>query len=239
MTIGNNKGLTIKNISKSMEGNSIFRNINFNVQPGQIFALVGGSGTGKTTLLKTINRLIDIDSGSIILNEESIQNLDPIELRRRAGMILQTPTMLDGTVKDNIEYGLQVRNDLDDKNQRVFKSAKDAGLSIGFLKKNAMKLSGGEQQRVALARLLVLEPEVLLLDEPTAALDPKLTYMIEETIQNLCRLRNLMIIWVTHNHAQARRVGDLIGILKDGGLRVIKNSNSHSVNDKNNLRGGS
>jgi putative ABC transport system ATP-binding protein len=239
MTMGNDKGLIVKNITKSMDGITILNNISFTVNPGQIFALLGGSGSGKTTLLKSINRLIEFDNGSIILNRQSILSLDPIELRRKAGMVLQISTMLDGTVRDNIEFGLRVRDDLKDINQRVLKSSKDAGLSIGFLKKNAMKLSGGEQQRVALARLLVLEPEVLLLDEPTAALDPKLTYRIEETIRKLCKKMDLMIIWVTHNHAQARRIGDSIGILKDGGIKVIKNSKTNSGKILNHVRGGS
>ena len=222
------QGLQVKGLTKSIEGNPIFRDISFNVIPGQVLALVGDSGSGKTTLLKTLNRLIDFDSGEILLNGKSITDLEPIELRRRAGMLLQTATMFNGTVYENINYGLKIRGGVNNGNDRLFRALSDAGLIKSFLKKDAQKLSGGEQQRVALARVLVLEPEILLLDEPTAALDPKLTRRIEKTILRLCKSRNLIIIWVTHNHAQARRVGDLIGILKNGGLKIIQNSKSNT-----------
>jgi ABC-type phosphate transport system ATPase subunit len=216
-------GLIVKNLTKSIEGKKILDNISFSVNPGQVFALVGGSGTGKTTLLKTINRLIDADSGDIVLNNHSIKNIDPIELRRKVGMILQTPIMFDGSVLDNVSYGLKIRGENGNSKLRIIGAIKDSGLPKKFLKRNANKISGGEQQRVALARLLVLEPMVLLLDEPTAALDPKLTRKIEGTILKLCKSRNLIILWVTHNHSQARRVGEYIGLLKNGKIKIIKN----------------
>ncbi len=218
-------GLEVRKIIKFRDGKKILDNITFHVKPGKILALVGASGSGKTTLLKTINRLIEIDEGNILLNNQSIHDMDPVELRRRAGMVFQIPTMFDGSVKQNIEFGLQLHDNAQNIARRIKKAIQDAGLSVKFLKKNANKLSGGEQQRVALARTLVLEPEVLLLDEPTASLDPRLTRKIEATLVHLCKARNLITLWVTHNHAQAKRVGDQLGILKKGKLRIKSNSN--------------
>lgn len=227
-------GLIIENVSKAFDDKIILENISFKVSPGQVLALVGGSGSGKTTLLKTINRLINIDSGNIILNKRSIYEIDPIELRRLAGMVLQTPVMFDGSVLDNVAYGLRIRGENGRSRQKIVQAINDSGLPIKFLKRDANKLSGGEQQRVALARLLVLEPQILLLDEPTAALDPKLTRKIEETVLNLCRTRKLITLWVTHNHTQARRVGDIIGVLKNGRIKIIQKSNQKNRINSNN-----
>lgn len=227
------QGLIVKNIYKQLGGKSILNGVSFQVKPGHIFALLGGSGSGKTTLLKTINRLIDIDNGSIELNGQNIMKLDPIELRRLAGLMLQIPTMFDGTVLQNIEYGLRLRGINKNIKEKVNQATLDAGLNKKFLKKDSGKLSGGEQQRVALARLLVLEPRVLLLDEPTAAIDPKLSAKIENTIISLCKSHKLITIWVTHNHSQARRVGDHIGVLKKGKLKLLsKSASSHKINNK-------
>jgi putative ABC transport system ATP-binding protein len=231
------QGLQVKDLHKTLDGKKIIRGTNFSISPGKILALVGESGSGKTTLLKTINRLIEFDSGSILLKGTSIKNLDPIELRRRVGMVLQSPTMLDGTVKENISYGLKLRNIQNNDRDRLLMAVSDSGLTRKMLKQDARKLSGGEQQRVALARLLVLEPEVLLLDEPTAALDTKLTKKIERTIMELCKNRNLIIIWVTHNLTQARRVSDYIGILRDGKLKIVSNTKS-TVNSRSIQTGG-
>ncbi|WP_455392091.1 ABC transporter ATP-binding protein [[Eubacterium] cellulosolvens] len=218
------RGLVVKGLSKQLGGKNILSDISFEVNPGEVIGLVGGSGSGKTTLLKTINRLIDYDDGEVLLNGTSTRTMDPIELRRRVGMVLQNPIMFDGTVKDNIMFGIKLRNENGNTSQKIFQAIADAGLPKKFLNKDANKLSGGEQQRVALARLLVLEPSVLLLDEPTAALDPKLTRKIEDTVLELCKSRNLIILWVTHNHAQARRLSDYIGILKNGVIKIIPNS---------------
>jgi ABC-type phosphate transport system ATPase subunit len=221
-------GLQAVKIYKNLDGRTVLNNISFKSKPGKILAIVGHSGSGKTTLLKTINRLIELDSGEILLDGESVSNIDPITLRRRVGMVLQIPTMFDGTVKDNIEFGLRLRESNDWTKKRITQALSDAGLTNKFLNRNAQKLSVGEQQRVALARTLVLEPQVLLLDEPTAALDPKMSRKIEATISQLSKSRKLTILWVTHNHAQARRVGDQIGILKNGSLKLIQKNNSKS-----------
>ena len=216
-------GLRVENVTKYLDGKKVLNDISVNINPGIILAFVGHSGSGKTTLLKTINRLIEIDKGNIFLNNQSIKEINPIELRQRIGMVFQVPTMFDGTVKQNIEFGLKLHNQNQINRQKITNAIRDTGLTSKFLNKDANKLSGGEQQRVALARTLVLEPDVLLLDEPTAALDPRLTRKIEATILHLCKARNLITLWVTHDHAQARRVGDQLGILRHGKLKVKPN----------------
>lgn len=225
-------GLQAVKIGKKLDGRIVIENISFNAKPGKIFAIVGHSGSGKTTLLKTINRLSDLDSGEILLDGQPILSIDPIKLRQRVGMVLQIPTLFHGTVKHNIEFGLKLREDNEWDKKRINQALSDAGLTNKFLNRSAQKLSVGEAQRVALARTLVLEPEVLLLDEPTASLDPKMTRRIESTISQLCKSRNLTILWVTHNHAQARRVGDQIGIIKNGKLKLIKKNNLKSQRSK-------
>jgi ABC-type sugar transport system ATPase subunit len=236
-----NHGLRVDNIVKDVDGKRVLDNISFRVNPGQVLALVGHSGSGKTTLLKTINRLIEIDSGEIFLYQQSIKDIDPVILRQRAGMVFQIPTMFDGNVKQNIMFGLKLVDKQISK-KTLLRALQDAGLTEKFLNRNASKLSVGEQQRVAIARALVLEPEVLLLDEPTAALDPKLTYKIENTILHLCKARNLMTLWVSHDHAQARRVGDQLGILKHGIIKILNNEkdlkNVKKMLDSRSMGGG-
>ena len=219
-------GLEAKNISKRLDGKIILDDISFLVKPGEVLALVGESGSGKTTLLKTINRLIEIDSGMIRLNDHSINDLDPIFLRQCAGMVFQIPTMFQGSVRQNIEFGLKLRAKYQKEQKKILNAIRDVGLPKRFLRQDASKLSVGEQQRVAIARSLVLEPEVLLLDEPTAALDPKHTITIENTILRMCKARNLITLWVTHDHKQARRLGDQLGIIKLGKLKILNNTSS-------------
>jgi ABC-type multidrug transport system ATPase subunit len=231
-------GLTIKNVTKRLEKKTVLNDVSFTAKPAEILALVGSSGSGKTTLLKTLNRLIEIDAGEILLNSRSILTMDPIELRRCVSFVSQIPTMFEGTVKQNIEFGLKLQSGFKVEDQKVNQALMDAGLNPKFLNRTANKLSVGEQQRVALARALVLEPEVLLLDEPTAALDPKLTRKIEETITKLCRTRKLVILWISHDHAQARRIGTKLGILKKGKIKVLENLKPPTTKSRKYKRGG-
>ncbi|UCH90323.1 MAG: phosphate ABC transporter ATP-binding protein [Thermoplasmata archaeon] len=203
-------------VSKHLRGRTVLNNISFSLPAGKIMAVIGPSGSGKSTLLRTINRLIEIDSGTIFIYHTSIKKQNPIRIRRKIGLVAQTPAMFEGTVLENIRYGLDLQNKY--SKQAVLKALRDAELTTEFLYRKASNLSVGEQQRVAIARALALEPEILLLDEPTAALDSKITRRFEATIKHLKDVRGLTIVWVTHDLAQARRVGDYVGILKRGKL---------------------
>jgi putative ABC transport system ATP-binding protein len=221
----------MENVSKFLAGRSVLENISFELPQGKLLAVIGPSGSGKSTLLRTVNRLIEIDSGRIMISGESIRNKNPVKLRRKIGLVAQTPAMFAGSVHKNIRYGLDLQNRYNKKT--VLKALEDAELSSEYLYRNATKLSVGEKQRVAIARTLALEPEVLLLDEPTSALDFKITKRFESTVKHLKASRGLTIIWVTHDLHQAERVGDLGAVIKKGKLKKFgKPSTIFNSSDK-------
>ncbi len=211
----------LRDVKKTLGGRPVLNGVNLSVREGEKLVLVGPSGSGKSTLVRCINRLIDADSGEILFRGRSIRDMDPIELRRRVGVVFQLQAVFPGSVRDNVSYGLRIMGLPEAEiEEKVRLSMKDAGLPPDFLDKDAEKLSGGEQQRVAIARALALNPEVLLLDEPTSALDPKAAAVVEKTIENLVTRKNLTAIWVTHGREQALRVADRVAVLSDGVLKV-------------------
>jgi putative ABC transport system ATP-binding protein len=175
-------------------------------------ALVGPSGAGKSTLLRLLNRLADPDSGTIHYRGRDIRDYDVLELRREVALVPQLPALLPGSVAENIGYGPGLcgrRCDLD-------RALALAGLDTTFVERAAQQLSVGEQQRVMLARALALEPAVLLLDEPTAALDERSRDAVERTLLDLHARVSAALIVVTHDQAQARRLGDRVLVLDAG-----------------------
>jgi putative ABC transport system ATP-binding protein len=214
----------------------ILDDVSFAVKPGHVFTVLGPSGSGKSTLLRAIDRLIEPTSGRVLLDGRPAADLPVQQLRRRVGMVFQTAALFDGTVMDNVLYGPRLRaNDErapdDARAGRSSRSDRDAahdqasgllrrvGLPDSFCDKPVDELSGGEAQRVSLARALANEPEVLLLDEPTAALDPSASLLIEDLLEQLSGETDLTFIFVTHNLPQARRIGDHGLLLADG--RVV------------------
>lgn len=214
-----NNILEIKNLSKSLQETPIIKNINLTVKKGEILTLVGPSGSGKSTLLRCINRLIEPDSGTIYFNNEEYHKVPIFELRKKIILVLQESIMFPGTVRENILFGvnLQQRKHTISINQSIL----DAGLSESILEKNAEKLSGGEKKRVALARALALQPDILLLDEPTSGVDPKNIQTVEQNILTFTKQRFLTVLWVTHNIDQAKRVSNRIANVKDGTITTI------------------
>ncbi len=206
--------------------------INLDLEQRQVSALIGPSGCGKSTFLRCLNRMNDLIPGSrvegkILLDQEDIYapSVDVVSLRRRVGMVFQKPNPFPKTVFDNVAYGLRV-NGLRNKNelqQRVEESLKQAALWDEIkdgLQHSALGLSGGEQQRLCIARALAVEPEVLLMDEPASALDPIATQKIEDLIHDL--KKNFTIIIVTHNMQQAARVSDITAFFYMGRLIEVK-----------------
>ncbi len=170
-----------------------------------------------------MNRLIEIDSGTILFNGTPITDLEPVSLRRKAVLVPQESIMLPGTVTENISYGPRLAGSSGKCD--VEKCLVDAGLPEDFGNKDASKLSGGEKKRVSLARALALKPEVLLLDEPTVGVDPKKVERMERTILGSASSRSLTVIWVTHDVSQAMRISDRIANLKKGMVKEVRNAN--------------
>ncbi len=185
------------------------------ILPGEIFAVVGPSGAGKSTLLRILNFLEKPQAGRVRFHGRAYDagNL-PIDLRRKMTTVFQQPLLLSASVWGNVGYGLRVRGSRNghDAIQQALEEVRLAHLA----KQPADRLSGGEAQRVSLARALVLHPEILFLDEPTANLDPSNVRIIEDIIRRANRERGMTVVLVTHNIWQARRLAHRVALLFDG-----------------------
>ena len=177
--------------------------------PSGSTAVVGPSGAGKSTLLRLLNRLADPDEGVVRFHNTDVRELDPLELRRRVGLVPQLPAPVPGTVADNVCFGPRLHGEEVDPERPL----RLAGLDPSFAERDASRLSVGEQQRVMLARALALEPEVLLLDEPTASLDEDAKAAVERALRGL---GGVSLVLVTHDAAQAERLAERTVRLRDG-----------------------
>lgn len=191
--------------------------INMEIPQNEIIAFIGPSGCGKSTFLKTINRMNDLVEGvkiegKIFMDGEDIyRDMDVIKLRRRVGMVFQQPNPFPMSIYDNVAYGPRIhgikkKSQLDEIVEKSLKQAAIWDEAKDRLKKNALGMSGGQQQRICIARALAVEPEVILMDEPTSALDPISTLKIEDLAVEL--KKKYTIIIVTHNMQQASRISD-------------------------------
>jgi phosphate transport system ATP-binding protein len=220
--------LKIQNLSTYFGEKKILNSITFDVPTKAITAIVGPSGCGKSTFIRTINRMNDRfenfkAEGQIIFDGKNILSKNyPLELlRMRIGMVFQRPNPFPKSIYENIAFGMKIHGVKDKKllNDRVISSLKAAALYDqikGDLRLNAYKLSGGQQQRLCIARALAVQPEILLLDEPTSAIDPIATKQIEEVLEKLSK--NYTILIVTHNIQQAARIADYIAFFYLGEL---------------------
>jgi len=207
----------LKNITREHDGVRALSNINLEVNKGEILTVIGPNGSGKTTLLRLLALLDNPSSGEIIYNGEKIDESNAVNYRKEITMVFQKPVLFNTTVFENIAYGLRLRG-LEEKQiaARVENALSSVMLS-GFGSRIAKKLSGGEQQRVILARALALDPQLLLLDEPTANLDPTNALIVEKIIRGL-RGRTTVVV-ATHNIFQAGRLSDRVVCLLNG--RII------------------
>ncbi|MEI6287825.1 MAG: phosphate ABC transporter ATP-binding protein PstB [Bacillota bacterium] len=210
--------ISVKALDLFYGAHQALRNVSLSVVAKEITALIGPSGCGKSTFLKTINRMNDLVSGVTIKGQVLFHNqdiyvncCDVVELRKRIGMVFQKPNPFPMSIFDNIAYGPRVHGI---KQKAALEQIVEASLRKAALwdevkdrlKNNALGLSGGQQQRLCIARVLAVEPEVILMDEPTSALDPLSTLKIEELSQEL--KENYTIVIVTHNMQQAGRISD-------------------------------
>ena len=192
------------------------RNVDISVQKNAITAVIGPSGCGKSTLLRTINRMNDLipsfrAEGSLVLDGQDLfgRSVDPVAVRRRVGMVFQKPNPFPKTIWENVAFGPKINGYKGDLNELVEKSLRRAALWDDVkdkLKQSGMALSGGQQQRLCIARTIAVDPEVILMDEPCSALDPRSTLQIEELMAEL-KLSYTIVI-VTHNMQQAARASD-------------------------------
>lgn len=193
------------------------KNVNLNIPPNEITAFIGPSGCGKSTVLKSLNRMNDLVpdckiEGLITLDGEDIyKNMDVNILRKRVGMVFQKPNLFPMSIYDNIAYGprthgIHSKAKLDEIVEKTLKQAAIWDETKDKLKKNALAMSGGQQQRLCIARALAVNPEVILMDEPTSALDPISTSKIEDLAVEL--KKDYTVIMVTHNMQQAARISD-------------------------------
>jgi phosphate transport system ATP-binding protein len=200
------------------------KNVDISIAKNTVTAFIGPSGCGKSTFLRTINRMNDLIDGvridgKVTLDGADIQKYDVIELRKRVGMVFQKPNPFPRSGYDNVAYGPRVhgirdKRKLDDIVEKSLKSAAIWDEVKDRLKKSALGLSGGQQQRLCIARVLAVEPEVLLMDEPTSALDPGSTLKIEDLMEHL--KKDYTVVIVTHNMQQAGRISDYTAFFLNG-----------------------
>jgi putative ABC transport system ATP-binding protein len=170
-----------------------------------VFVVFGPSGSGKTSLLRLLNRLDEPTSGTVLLDGTDYREIAPRTLRRRVGWVPQAPTLLDGTVAENVAWGPTLRNEPVDE-ERLEALLGRLGLS-GFANREADRLSGGEAQRVAIARTLFNDPDIVLLDEPASSLDAAAADRVESLLADVMEAYSLTAVLVTHDAERARRLG--------------------------------
>ncbi len=207
----------LRDVQQSYDGRLVLSIADLDIYHGEILALVGPSGAGKSTLLRLLNFLEAPHRGAISYRGQPFdtQNLPPLALRREVTTVFQRPLLLDRSVRDNVAYGLKLRGR--DGRERIDEALDAVGL-LPLARQAARTLSGGEAQRVALARATVLQPTVLLLDEPTANLDPYNVALIEDIARRLNQESGTTLVLVTHNVFQARRLSQRVAFLFEGAI---------------------
>jgi len=211
----------LRNITKQYGKRSVLQFEELDIHRGEILALVGPSGAGKSTLLRLLNFLETPSAGVIHFHGQDFDraNQPPLDVRRRVTTVFQQPVLLRRSVHANVAYGLRLRGQRD-ANARIDATLAQVGLAA-LAKQPARTLSGGEAQRVALARAMILQPDALLLDEPSANLDPYNVGLIESITRDLNRVQGTTVVLVTHNIFQARRLAHRVALLLDGHIIEI------------------
>ena len=211
--------IRFENISKHYKTKQVLNHINFSIQKGQLVAIIGGSGCGKTTLLKMINRLIKPTSGAIYIGGKNIKHMDEVALRRKIGYVIQQTGLFPHmTVRENIELIPKLQNiQVETIHENTRKLMKMVGLNYDeFSERYPTELSGGQQQRVGVARAFATDPDIVLMDEPFSALDPITRSDLQDELVRLQSKLKKTIVFVTHDMDEAIKIADAICIMKDG-----------------------
>jgi putative ABC transport system ATP-binding protein len=210
--------LRAEHLGRSVNQKVLVEDASFELSKGEALAIAGPSGSGKTSLLRLLNRLDEPTNGTVFVERIDYHNIEPRDLRRKLGMVTQRPYLFPGTVADNLRYGPAQRGEkLPDAS--IADLLAQVGLK-GYSERNVANLSGGEAQRVSVARTLANSPLVLLLDEPTSALDDAAKFEVEASIQKVVRDQNLTCVVVTHDLAQAGRLAERALVLEAG--RIVR-----------------
>jgi ABC-type methionine transport system ATPase subunit len=220
--------IEFKNVSRRApdsagEERLILDNISFNVEEGEIFTIIGPSGSGKSSVIRLMNRLDEISSGEINFHGKPITDYTPQELRRKIAMTFQAPKLFGPKVLDDLCYPFEIDGECLSKSElkdRARYLADLIGLPRDFIDRDVVKLSGGEKMRVAIARALMRSPQVLLLDEPTSGLDPEAAQALLHTIRELNHAEGITIVVITHRFAYAKLIGKHTLLIDSG--RVIE-----------------
>jgi len=211
----------LRNVTKTFDRITALNNVNLKISNGEIFALLGPNGSGKSTLLKILAFLEKPSKGEVYFGGKKVTDKNMLQMRMESTMVFQKTILFSSTVYDNVVYGLKIRKMPKIKADKEVSRALRLARLEGFEKRYAKKLSGGEQQRVALARALVLNTKILLLDEPTANLDPKNASIIEEVIAEANRELKTTIVMATHNMFQAKNLPHRIALINDGKISEV------------------
>jgi len=206
--------LTTEHLSRTVGAVTLVDDISVEVRAGEVLAVVGPSGAGKSSFLRLLNRLDEPTAGTVLLDGVDYRQISPRELRRKVGMVTQRAFLFPGTVYQNIGFGPRQRGDMVSE-ARAEELLGRVGLS-GYANRDVANLSGGEAQRVSLARALANSPLVLLLDEPTSALDDEAKAQVEELIGDIILDTGLTCVVVTHDLAQASRIATRVIVLQRG-----------------------
>jgi len=211
----------LKNITKAYGNKIVVDSVNLQIREGEILALLGPNGSGKSTLLKILAFIENPTSGEVTFEGKTVNFKKTEKERMQSTLVFQKTTLFGTSVYNNIVYGLRIRKAQKEICEIEVKKALDLVKLNGFEKRNARKLSGGEQQRVAIARALVLNTKLLLLDEPTANLDPKNANIIEEVIETVNRENKTSIVMATHNMFQAKKLPHKIALMDEGKITEV------------------
>ena len=211
----------LKGVTKAYGNKIVVDKVNLQIHEGEILALLGPNGSGKTTILKILAFIENPTGGEVIFQGEKVYFKNTEKVRLQSTLVFQKTTVFGTSVYNNVVYGLKLRKVPKETRDREVKKALELVKLEGFEKRNARKLSGGEQQRVAIARALVLKTKLLLLDEPTANLDPKSAGLLEEVIDTVNRENRTTIVMATHNMFQAKKLPHRIALMDEGKITEV------------------
>ncbi|NLY82971.1 MAG: ATP-binding cassette domain-containing protein [Clostridiales bacterium] len=216
--------INIENLTKTYDGKvKILDGLNLSVSKGELITILGPSGCGKTTLLKIVNKLIEYDTGKVEVKDKDLREWDTIELRRNTGYVIQQIGLFPHmTIEDNISYVLSLQNIFkDDRRKKAEELIKMVGMDERMLKRYPIELSGGQNQRIGVARALAAEPDIILMDEPFGAVDEIARTALQDEFIKLHENLRSTIMFVTHDILEALKLGDRIVLMNHGKIEQV------------------